>query len=316
MLTVSKKLKGIIPYRIVLWPTDQALKQMADRLPPIHCVRVEAANTELQNGRCVVDHHLSLTLRIDLRRKLDELFKELITNARIRVHKAEKLGDRVTIRRYAGGPDPDNLVDDFVTLYNAFVNSKTGKSFPISSDLVKSYFPHADLILMDLDAKSICGHLNLVDRDAGISRLGFSGSRRFDDQPTARLAGILNVYLHWYEIQKYREEGLHTYDFGGIGGVDDNVGVNRFKLQFGGTIVREHNYLLAGMPTLWRAVFNMFTALTARGRRRRQMERAGDRWRRMPVERIRQIIQTSVQDFEEGAKQHGSSEEVKYEASA
>ena len=315
MITLSKNLKGIIPYRIVLWPTDEALKKMAGRLPPTHCVRVEAATAELENARCVVDHHLSLTLTIDLRRPLDELFKELITNARIRVHKAEKLGDRVTIRRYTGGPDPDNLIDDFVTLYNAFVNSKTGKSFPISSDLVRSYFPHADLILMDLDGKSICGHLNLVDREAGISRMGFSGSRRFDDQPTARLAGILNVYLHWYEIQKYREEGLRTYDFGGIGGVDDNVGVNRFKLQFGGTIVREHNYLLAGMPTLWRAVFNMFTAMTARGRRRRQMERAGDRWRRMPVERIRQIIQTSVQDFEESAK-HTSSEEVKYEASA
>ena len=314
MITVSKNLKGVIPYRIILWPDDAALKELADHLPPTHIVRVEAATTELEGGRCIVDHHLSLTLMIDLRRKLDELFKDLITNARIRVHKAEKLGDRVTIRRYAGGPDHANLVDEFVTLYNTFVISKTGKLFPISTDLVKSYFPHADLIMMDLDGKSICGHLNLMDRDAGISRLGFSGSRRFDDPPTARLAGILNVYLHWYEIQTYREEGLRTYDFGGIGGVGDNVGVNRFKLQFGGTIVREHNYLLAGMPTLWRAGFNMFTALTARGRRRKEMERAGDRWRRMPVERIRQIIQTSVQDFEESAK-HGS-EEVKLEASA
>ncbi len=71
----------------------------------------------------------------------------------------------------------------------------------------------------------------------------WSASRRFEDHATARLAGILNVYLHWYEIEKYREEGFQTYDLGGIGALDDNVRVNRFKLQFGGTIVREHNYL-------------------------------------------------------------------------
>jgi hypothetical protein len=299
VVTVSKKLKGFIPYRIILWPDDATLKELAEHVPATQAVRVEGTNADLENGRYVVEHHLSLTLTIDLRRPLDELFKEMITNARIRVRKAEKLGDRISVRRYSGGPDPEGIVDEFIELYNSFVDGKRGQAFAVSKELVDSFFPHADLILMCLDGKSIGGHFNLIDRDSGISRMILSGSRRFEDSATARLAGILNVYLHWWEISKYREEGMRTYDFGGIGGVGDNVGVNRFKLQFGRTIVREHNYLLAGMPGVWRTAFKAFTVLSPRGQRRRQLERAGDRWKQMPVERIREVIQTSVQDFEE-----------------
>jgi len=138
-------------------------------------------------------------------------------------------------------------------------------------------------------------------------------SRRFENHATARLAGILNVYLHWYEIEKYREEGFQTYDLGGIGGLEDNVGVNRFKLQFGGTIVRQHNYLMAGMPKLWRPVFETFFAVSPRGRRQKQVYRAADRWRQMPLEQIRETIITSVQNFEEGAGARNSAHEQKFD---
>jgi hypothetical protein len=166
---------------------------------------------------------------------------------------------------------------------------------------------------MDLDGEAICGHLNLLDKESGVSRMLWSASRRFEDHATARLAGILNVYLHWYEIEKYREEGFQTYDLGGIGGLDDNVGVNRFKLQFGGTIVREHNYLLAGMPKLWRPVFKTFFTVSARGRRQKQAYRSADQWREMPLDRIRQMILTSVQNFEDSASARNSAHQQQFD---
>jgi FemAB family len=301
LITISKRLKGIIPYKIILWPTESVVREMAENLPTADVVRVDIAKTELQTGRCLVDHNVSLTLAIDLQRDLEQINKDLITNARIRIHKAQKLGDRVSVRRYTGLPDQENLIDEFVLLYNNFVAGKTRFLFPLSEAQIASHFPNAELILMDLDGESICGHVNLLDKDSGVSRMLWSASRRFEDHVTARLAGILNVYLHWYEIEKYREEGFQTYDFGGIGGLDDNVGVNRFKLQFGGTIVREHNYMMAGMPRLWRAIFNAFVAVSPRGRRRVQLDRAAERWRRMPLERIRQTIVASVQNFEDSA---------------
>lgn len=302
MITISKRLKGIIPYRIILWPTESVVREMADSLPLTDVARVDIASIELLNGRCLVDRNLSLTLAIDLRRDLAQIYKDLIPNARIRIHKAQKLGDRVTVRRYTGRTGQANLIDQFALLYNNFIAGKTASLFPISKALIASYFPNAEIVLVELDGEPICGHLNLLDRESGVSRMLWSASRRFEDHATTRLAGILNVYLHWYEIEQYRDDGFQTYDFGGIGGLDDNVGVNRFKLQFGGTIVREHNYTMAGMPKLWRAILDTYVAVSARGRRRKQLDRAADRWRHMPLERIRQSIVTSVQNFEDDAR--------------
>jgi FemAB family len=298
MITISKRLKGIIPYKIILWPTESVVREMAENLPRTDVARIDIASVELQTGRCLVDRNLSLTLVIDLRRDLEQIYKDLITNARIRIHKAQRLGDRVTVRRYTGLPGQENLINKFVPLYN-FLAGKTPSLFPISKALIACYFPNAEILLVELDGEPICGHLNLLDKESGVSRMLWSASRRFEDRATNRLAGILNVYLHWYEIEKYREEDFQTYDFGGIGGLDDNVGVNRFKLQFGGKIVREHNYTMAGMPKLWRAILDAYVAISARGRRRKQLDRAADRWRYMPLERIRQSIVASVQNFED-----------------
>jgi len=300
MIVIRKKLKGIIPYRLIYWPTEAALADLAGNLPLTDYARVEGASADFDDGRCIVGHHLSLTLVIDLRRSLDEIYKDMISNARIRIHKAEKLGKRLTLRRYRGGADDEKLVDEFVGLYNQLVRGKPTVASPISATEVNGYFPHADLIIADLDGKPVCGHLNLIDQQVGISRMMHSANQRFDDQATARLAGIVNVYLHWYEILRYREEGLVSYDFGSIGQMEDSVGVNRFKMQFGGSIVREHNYLLAGMPMAWRTAFKLMTLLTSKGQRRLQVERAGDQWRQMPIERIRQVIETSIEDYQRG----------------
>ena len=312
MITISKKLKGIIPYSVVVWPTESVVCEIAENLPTTHAARIESANIELLTGRCLLYHYLTLTLAIDLRRDLEQIHKDLITNARIRVHKAQKLGERVTVRRCRGLPGQEKLIEEFVHLYSNFSAGK-GFLFPVSKAAISSYFPNAELILMDLDGEPICGHLNLLDKEIGVSRMLWSASRRFEDHDTARLAGILNVYLHWYEIEKYREEGFQTYDLGGIGGLDDNAGVNRFKMQFGGTIVREHNYLMAGMPKLWHPVFNTFFAVSARGRRQKQAYRAADRWRQMPLERIRQTIVSSIQNFEDTASARNGAREQKFD---
>ena len=112
-----------------------------------------------------------------------------------------------------------------------------------------------------------------------------------------QLAGI-NVYLHWYELEKYREEGFTSYDFGSLGHLKDSVGVNRFKMQFGGTIIREHNYILAGMPGAWRTTSRLLSLLSSRWQRRVKMQRAGDRWRHMPLEKIRETMETSISDYQ------------------
>jgi hypothetical protein len=61
----------------------------------------------------------------------------------------------------------------------------------------------------------------------------------------ARLAGILNCYLHWPEMLSYKEKGFRVNDLGGIapGANPDAMGVDRFKVAFGSQAVIEHNRL-------------------------------------------------------------------------
>jgi hypothetical protein len=301
MIVIHKKLGGVIPHRVIYWPKEPVLAELAENLPLTHYARVEFANIDLDRGNCIVSHDLSLTLLIDLQRHLGAIYKDLIDNARIRIHKAEKLGNRLAVRRYSGGPDQDRLVHQFVHLYNDFLRGKPPElTAPVSLAREYSFFPNADLLLAYLDGEPICGHLNLIDRELGIVRLQDSANRRFHDRATARLAGIVNVYLHWYELETYRKEGFASYDFGSLGQADDSAGVNRFKMQFGGTIIRQHSYLLAGMPTIWRGVFTLMPLLTSRWKRRAQVRRAGERWRHMPLDLIRQTIENSIAEYQRG----------------
>jgi Acetyltransferase (GNAT) domain len=298
MIIIQRKFGGILPYRLIYWPTEMVLRELAENLPLTHYARVESANVDLERGRCIVGHHVGLTLLVDLQRPLADIYKGLIDNARIRIHKAEKLGARLTLRRYSGGLDEDGLVPQFVELYNDVLRGKPSQAALISVARGYNLFPSADLLMAYLDGRLICGHLNLIDRETSIARLLHSANKRFDDPATARLAGIVNVYLHWHELERYREEGLASYDFGTIGQVEDGVGVNRFKMQFGGNIVREHHYLLAGMPGAWRTVFNLMPLIRGRMQRSKRVQLAGDRWRNMPLEQIREEIEASIADYQ------------------
>lgn len=294
MITVNRKLKGVIPYRIVWFPTEAALRSMGNELRSTHVARVECADHDLSGARCEIAHNLSLTLCIDLRREPDAIFNGFDATARKKVRRTERLGGRVRIRRCEGARRNDGLVDEFVKLFNdELVGHKTSKVFPISRAQLETYFPHADLFLIDLDDKLVMGRLCMRDEESGKVRQLYAANRRFDDAETARTAANLNVFLHWYELQTYREEGFATYDLGGISPVDD-PGINRFKLQFGGEIVRLHSYLFAGAPSIWRPAFALFSSITTGGKRRRVVERAGDRWRDSSPDQIRTLIERST----------------------
>jgi hypothetical protein len=290
VITISRKLKGLIPYRLVWFPTEAELNSLANDLPLTHMARVECADTDLAEAPCMVGHHLSVTLGIDLRRPLDDLFRAFNATARNRVRQAERFGGRLRIRHYNGGAENAGLLDEFVTLFDELVQRKRGAVFPISRGFVESFFPHADLFMADFDGQPMLGRLNLCDPHIGRIRTLYAASRRFDGPDAARIAGVVNVYQHWHEIQAYREAGFCVFDFGGISPVDD-PGINWFKLQFGGEIERHHSYLLAGMPMPWRCAFGLFTTFTERGKRRQAVEQAGDQWRNVPLNQIRKLIE-------------------------
>jgi GNAT acetyltransferase-like protein len=260
MITIDRRLGGLVPYKTVFFPTDRALHDLTERPKPTQIARLFWTASEPGDAARVVRRYRSATVCIDLAATLETISSGVAKNTRYEVRQAEKLGDRASIHR-----NRDGCVEDFLSLYNDFARSKPELS-TINRSAVSRYGAHADTFVAYLDGKPLCSHVLLRDATIGRARLLFSASRRFEDRETARLCGVLNRFLHWREIALYREEGFATYDLGGIE-EDDSNGITRFKMSFGGRVVKEHTYLCAGLPLLGRTAQALFEHLSKRGRR-------------------------------------------------
>ena len=260
MVTIDRYLGGLVPYKAVFFPTDQALTELTERSKPMQMTRLFWTPTELQSTSRVVRHDRTATVRIDLGATLETLSKGIAKNTRYEIRQAEKLGDRIRIER--NGPE---VTDKFLVLFNDFARSKPEVS-AINHSALRRYEGHADIFMAYLDENPVCGHVLLRDAEIGRARLLYSASRRFDDRETARLSGTLNRFLHWHEICAYREEGFATYDLGGIK-EDKTNGITQFKMSFGGDVVSEHTYLCAGIPWVGRTAQALFENLVKRRHR-------------------------------------------------
>jgi hypothetical protein len=263
MVIIERKLARLVLYKAVFFPTDETLTQLSERSSPALMSKLFWTTTELRNANCVVRHHKSATVCIDLTGTLETISKGVAKNTRYEVRQAEKLGARVRISRGA------ELTRDFLALYKDLARSKPGL-LEINRGALDRYLGHADTFIAYLDERVVCGHVVLRDTDIGRARLLYSASRRFDDRETARLSGTLNRFLHWHEICAYRKEGFKTYDLGGIQ-EDETNGITQFKMSFGGQIVQEHTYLCAGIPWVGRTAQFLFENLSKRGRRWRSL---------------------------------------------
>jgi hypothetical protein len=94
-----------------------------------------------------------------------------------------------------------------------------------------------------VDGEVLIWHAHLRGPDR--ARLLHSASIfREMDKDTANLIGRANRLHHWADMQRFRGEGLGTYDFGGwYAGSEDaaKLRINDFKRGFGGAIVPQYN---------------------------------------------------------------------------
>jgi hypothetical protein len=261
MIIIDRRLGGILPYRTVFFPTGAALQEAADRLRPIELAQFFYTSANLDDRR-VLRRYIEITACIDLREPIDLLLKRMAVRTRERIRQAERFGSRVNLVR-----NDDNAFREFLELYDSLARSKTG--FHSDGREVSKYRQNSDVFVLYLDKSPILSHAMLRDCESGRVRLLHSVSRRFDDEETARLCGILNRFLHWHEMRLYRQEGFENYDFGGIS-ADETDGTRRFKLSFGGRVVTENSFLCSGTPWLGQIIQGLFESLSARGRMRRR----------------------------------------------
>lgn len=179
------------------------------------------------------------TLWIDLSKPAGELLAGMNKTTRQLIRSAEKSGVRY---EYFSSPGTE-LIEEFVRFYNEFAMVKK-----LPGLLPESLRLHAACGLLDISRTSdregnpFVWHAHY--RDSQFARLRHSASLfRKADAETAKIIGSANRLHHWLDFLRFQNEGIGTYDFGGLydGSEDqERLRINQFKESFGGE--RRINY--------------------------------------------------------------------------
>jgi len=228
--------------KTIYFPPAEVIPDLVKEPGFAEIVRVSQAPIPAPVSPFVLRAHPVKTTCLDLTLGTEALYRGMdAKSCRYMIRQAERIHDQIEVQR-----NGDRVSRDFLELHNRFVAQK-GYAKALPEWQLKLWTQSSDVFVAYKDGRPVCGHLMLCDRDAGRARLMFSASRRLDNSQDAALSGILNRYLHWHEIQRYCEEGVRLYDFGGI--EDGSTPIAKFKLSFGGPEKTEFSFMVAGRAT-------------------------------------------------------------------
>jgi len=178
-------------------------------------------------------------LHLDLSCDLDDLFGAMDRTCRYQVRKADRIRDRIQIRRNDAA-----ACRDFLALHNDLAALKKHTEV-LSEHRFETTRPFTDVLVAYFDGRPVCSHVMI--RDETLRRVGliWSASTRLNGDDAPGFVSSLNRWLHWYEMCLYKSEDMKAYDFGNAGtDTASQAAVTKFKLSFGGTCVIEHDYIV------------------------------------------------------------------------
>ncbi|MGA2642298.1 MAG: hypothetical protein ABSG21_15495 [Spirochaetia bacterium] len=178
--------------------------------------------------------HAFSTILIDLQRDPDVILADMHKNVRGEIRRAEGEG-----LRWEVGVDPA----EFAAFHNAFARERGIEGVDLPR--LRSFGAAVLLTRAVAEGRTLAQHAYVVDLRESRARFLYSSSGRFDGSSSA-LVGRSNRWCHWKDMLYLREQGIRTYDLGGIAvgeGAAGVSGINDFKSRFGGTMVREDHWL-------------------------------------------------------------------------
>lgn len=172
-----------------------------------------------------------------------------------------KKGTRYEIRRACEKDDlmyesvdarEQALFTAFCNYYDAFAQQKEQPK--IDREWLSLMAETGNVILTRMKARTgVTLVWHLYYRSLGRPTLLYSASlfRQHQSSSYRNMIGRANRYLHWQDILRFKAAGESLYDFGGwYDGTGDQarLGINKFKEEFGGAVVR--NYICERALTL------------------------------------------------------------------
>jgi serine/alanine adding enzyme len=189
-----------------------------------------------ENGFIYEDH---LNFLINLNRPLPEIWKEVRSNARRNIKKAQSVG--VHIEELCDFEDIPSAYDVLKKVYSRIQVPLPDISLFQSAFKILGAMGMFKILLARLEDKTI-GVLCLM-LYKGVVYYWYTGTLR---EYASFRAGDLLV---WHSLELGNRNDFHLFDFGGGGKPDEPYGVRDFKAKFGGTLVNYGRNICVHGPT-------------------------------------------------------------------
>jgi lipid II:glycine glycyltransferase (peptidoglycan interpeptide bridge formation enzyme) len=173
------------------------------------------------------------TIHINLQDELEEIKQNFDKGTAYEIRRAVK--DGIT-------SEASEDKDAFIKFYNTFAEAKGIEGTSVNYNMfeneiiiTKAIFEGEDLVM----------HSYITDKIRARLYMSCSKYLETEDKTKRALLGRANRYLHFKDIEMFKMNGLKFYDFGGYTKDTENkylIGINKFKLGFGGKIITEYNY--------------------------------------------------------------------------
>lgn len=182
------------------------------------------------------------TLVNDLNDSMEQIASDIKKNCKYEIRRAEKEGAKATVYT----DNKTGIVDSFERTYNAMFVAK-GMSMVFNRSLVEAGLSAGQLVItcceIDDHPNDVVYHAYLADGTSTL--LMYSVSPLWnDDRENANCIGRMNKYLHYKDMEYFKNAGYTTYEWGGIGSPDCSGGADRFKAEFGGKVKCFCNYFI------------------------------------------------------------------------
>ena len=196
--------------RLAFFPTLPEIISLNHNLSFNTILRIRQTPIELNNSKNLISYEPRITNSIDLTRELGHIYADMHPKScRYKINRAQRIKDQIQIQR-----NNPNVYKDFVYVYNMLAKQK-GHTYPLSHKYLHQYLNVSDVWVIYHNDRPICGHLIVLDSTLQRAHLCYSASLHLNSKEDAKLSGDLNRYLHWHEIQAYKDRGFKLYDFGG-----------------------------------------------------------------------------------------------------
>jgi len=177
---------------------------------------------------------ITYTIENDLTLSKEEILAGFLKSNRQQIRQAEEAG---VVCQFSDD------VEGFVEFFNEFA-----RSVNIGTTSLRRMNEMKDFIKITFamhEGRILVAHTILMDEKNKICRAFHSASKRTDDAFDKSLIAKANKALHFHDMMYFKDLGYEIYDFGGYtANTEDKalLGINNFKLSFGGKVVECTNY--------------------------------------------------------------------------